>query len=42
MSNLNESESSFVHLIINKFLKRLLHFTENYCFLPTLLNVEYR
>jgi len=42
MSNLNESKYSFVHLIPNKFLKLLPNFIEKYCFLPKLLNAEYR
>jgi len=33
MSNLNESELSFVYLISNKFLKQLLNSIEKYYFL---------
>jgi len=40
MSNLNEYEQSFVHLISNKFLKRLPYFIEKYYFLVELLIVE--
>jgi len=42
MSNLNESEQSFVHLIPNKLLKRLPNFIEKYYFLPELLTAEHR
>jgi len=42
MSNLNQFEQSFVHLIPNKFFKSLPNFVEKYYFVPKLLIVEYR
>jgi len=42
VSNLNESKQTFVHLILNKFLKQLANSIEKYYFLAELLIVEYR
>jgi len=41
MSNLDKSESNFVHLIPNELGKRS-NFHENYYFLVELLIIEYR
>ena len=40
MSNLNESEQSFVRLISNKLLKRPPNFVEKHYLLATLLVVD--
>jgi len=37
MSNLNEFEQSFAHLINNKFLKRLQNFVEKILFLTIII-----
>jgi len=42
MSNLNESEYNFAHLLPNKLLKRSPNFVEKYYIIAKLLIVEYR